>query len=371
MLTVAGKICHVGNNLLTETIYVDANTERNEIICSFFNLTTKVQYIINNRDKLKVLEDGTFLCTYSLLDTIISKLSNGDISISLTDKFSLTIQKDDFLTNINVLDPSLFVELTFPDVQENSFELNTNIFYDIKNKLLQCCISKESNKTSFYNENILSQVCINSVNNERKLNIYTTDSFRVALLTLNNFENNNINFTVNQEFINFMISTFNENEIIKFFEKNNNIYFQTPKFKFIYRKTDTVFPSVLSVMNTNDAIASAIVNAKTLYNAIDRGYFVVAGEKIPVSTFTRDQNRLIMNFKSLDVGSVQETIDLQNSEGRDITVHLNSKLLLPMIKAFGDSDIKLYWLEVKNQYRLFFEDLSNPNFKQLLLLLRE
>lgn len=367
ILKIAGTVCSSNSiNLLLECILIEADKEKNTISCTFLNNILKVNYLTDK--DVEVIESGTVLSNVKTLDSIISKLPESELTIEKIDTKSLRIEKTNFVSNINILDETLFIPIDF-EIKQNleSFKLNSSIFRQIKNKIFHSCLSKNENNTS-----ILSGIYFDTKQNDHEIDIISTDSFRISKLTEKFTSDIKTSFIFEPEIIEFIDSNIKEETDVNFYIDNSHVYFKINELTIISKLKDGSYPNVYYVLNTQNANASFEINAKTIYDVVDRGAFIVSSNKLHAVTLSMINNdELIINFKSEEVGDICETIKISNFIGTPISkIVFNSKYLLQTFKSFGESDIRISFFNDDIKKIIIFEDLNNKNYKQLVLPLR-
>ncbi len=360
VLEMANTIINENNiNIALTNVLIEADFNNNSLICTFTNESISVRSIIN--EKLKIEKNGKVLIKVKILKGIISKLQNGDITLEKVDN-NLRITNETFDAHINCLDDSMFIKLDFEWDTNLNFKMNNTVLSEIQKKLSHCLLSKMEKQA------ILNGVYFDNVNEPGIINLVATDSYKVALLK-KPFNAPSFKVVVDHDFIIF---------INQFAETNEEIEFALTDTKIMARWKNNIvsskliigtYPNIYNVFNVDEGETSEfLMNAKDFYNIIEHGMFLVNSEKTPSMRVLVKNENLEVSFKSLEIGSSYEKIEIKNFKGKDIDFIVNAKFMSSILKAFEDHNIRTYFSAPNKP--IIFADVIEKDFLQLVLPMR-
>ncbi len=367
VLKVANDVCTVSQAITTECIYIEANKEQNQIIFKFYNLSLKVQYILDT--DFTIEESGATLIKTRMLYDITNTLPNQEIQLVLVENNWLHIQQGSFETNIVTLDPSLFIELINRiDESWEHFELNSNIFRSIKNKLYHSCADiKDITKANY---KMLTGIQFDSKTVDGKLNIVACNSKKISVLTYD-FSGSKFNITLDQATINFIISNTNENQNVTIYFDGTYVDYRIGNIIVRSKLIDGSFPDTNKFFSSTESICSYKISTKALVNAIDRGQVIVQSNKNPTVDMYANNDTLSISFKSQEVGNLNDVLPISNFSGISERITVSIKFLSSILKSFGDAEITINYVNTNNMVsKIILYDEKDENYKQLLALFR-
>ncbi|MGL4951719.1 MAG: hypothetical protein ACRC4L_01900 [Mycoplasma sp.] len=361
VLKIASSVISSGHiNPLYDCILIKADQETNSISFISLNDSVKFKYVLN--ENLTVNESGVIFLKFRNLEAIISKLTGCDITLELIDTTSLRITKENFESNINILDERVFIDIDF-EINENwdKFILNSNLFTTVEKKLFHCCLPKLE-KISH-----LNGIYFDSTTYENEIYISSTDSYKVAMLN-KPYEGIKFKLILETDLIKFINSNIGPDQEISFFMTNSNLFLKWGNITLITKINSAAYPNIYNTFNLPENHTSFNVNSNALYNVVERGNFIVASKKSPIVGIKTINPQLEISYKSTDIGSSFENIGIENFNGIDFNVILNSKYLITILKAFDGHQISFNYIDPNRQ--IILKDIEDSSFKQLLLPLR-
>lgn len=184
---------------------------------------------------------------------------------------------------------------------------------------------------------------INLVVKDNILECTATDSYRLAkkIIKLQNPIKEPANVIISSKNIQEMLKMLEGNDDIlelHFFENKvmlsiDNLFFQTSLLN------DT-FP------NTNNTIATDFttqieVNLSDIINVIDRASILNQLKDIPTINFSITENKIYVSSYSVELGKVEEIIEVNKIKGNDLKISFSSKYMLEALKTFKTEKILL------------------------------
>ena len=194
-----------------------------------------------------------------------------------------------------------------------------------------------------------------------------TDSYRLAKKEIkflnNNF--NEINIVVPSKNVNDLIKLLeDEEDVIKLSVFNNkvlfkykNIYFQSSLLNGSYPNTNNLIPNEFEIIieaNTNE-----------FFNVIDRASLLTQAKEKNIIQLEIKDNNLIITSQSLEIGKVEEKMECENIENKNLIISFSAKYMLEALKTIkGDKITLLLNGEIKP---IIIKDKESNDLTQLIL----
>lgn len=361
ILEMANLIINEDNiNPVLTNILINASIDENKITCIFSNENISVKVDIN--EKIQVEKKGKVLIRAKILKGIISKLPNEDITLEQISN-SLKIFNSTFDANVNLLDENMYLNINFNSNSNCEFQIKSDIINEAYRKTNHC-LANATDKNL-----IINGICIDSINDEQLINFITTDSYRIALYK-KHFVGPKFKIVVDINLLIFITHFSKLNENILFNIDQNKIYIKWDNIVIIAKIMLGTYPNVYNIFNSqNTQTSEFVVNAKQLFNVIDRGMYLVNNDKTPTTSISINQNFLEATFKSIEIGSSSEKIPIESINiEENIKFIINARFLNSSLKAFDDHDVKLIYTGVNKP--IIIADLKEKDFIQLILPMR-
>lgn len=272
--------------------------------------------------KLNVEDEGTILIEAKYLQEIVRKLDCEMLTIESYDESSNQILSDNGTFNLNGISIEKYpvLDLSQP---ETVVEIPGLILKDCINQTIFACSDKDTRP-------VLSGVNFNFEN--EKLYCSATDSYRLSQKTAEVNHDLNTSITIPAKAL---------NEVLKSLSDDNGLVtlrFNNKKAQFIFDKTmiqttliDGKFPDVSRIIPKSYK-TSLKINAKEIYNAIDRTSFIKS-EKKHIARLECSPMEIRIKTNSADIGSSDEAINDAIYEGEPLTLSVNGNYLIDAIKA--------------------------------------
>ncbi|MGL4948441.1 MAG: DNA polymerase III subunit beta [Mycoplasma sp.] len=361
ILKISSSFVSSGNiNPIYDGILVKANQESNTLSFVTLNDNFKFNYMLDH--DLTVISSGVVFLKYRNLEAIISKLQSCEITLEKIDSNSLRITKQNFESNMNIIDESIFIDIDFKiNPSWDSFTLNSNLLNLVEKKIFHCCLSKTERVSH------LNGVYFDSNTKENSLLISSTDSYRAALLE-KEYSGNKFQIILEQDLIKFLNVNSLVNQPIDFYTSNSNLYVKIDNMTLISKINTSTFPKFYSTFETPEKTTDIAINSNALFASIERGNFIVNTSRNPMVWIKTKNPQLEVSFKSPDIGNCLEFLDTEKFEGEDFKIVFNSKLLLPVLKAFEGHSISLHYIDPNRQ--VIIKDEEDSSYKQIILPIR-
>ena len=347
------------NNPIFNYSLLEIKNNNSKIISN--NGNTISQYQINNNE-LNIIEEGQILINPKTLLEIANKLNDEWIELNKIDDTVLIIKTNKFNGQINLISNFEYPNINF---EEN---INEKIVFDIND--IDQIIQKVSWSTlPITNE--LKPICgvyIDTEINEGKITCLGTDSYKITYLMLENKNNSNFKFIIENTTLKIMSEIFkwtNDKEFKLSFNEMNKLIINNENLTLIDKVMYGQYPS--SILNNAFNIKENVIvntNKKDIQTALERGKIFVNTERTPFVLINIENQKMYFEFNSYEFGSSKEEINTTNINGNDLKILLNVNFLLNLINTIDNDKIQIVF-ENDNKPIVIYNE--NPNFKELLL----
>lgn len=323
---------------------------KNKIEFFSFSHLFSANYEITN--DFECFNEGELVIKAKIFFNIVSKLDD-EIILEKVDKNSLYIKSNNFESNINLIDETLFPEITF-DVEGNYKEINikSNILYEVEKKLINF-VSKQDNVMSYINFSVTNKV----------LQIAATDSAKLGVLKYD-VDLDDLNIKIHPLLLKWLSSFYKNDEEITFKIFDDILIIKYRNLTIKNNTWNDVYPDISPLINITPSLMFNVEKNKIL-KALERGISLYDGDSAKIRTkLEGTQNEIIIKFwNELNASSV-ETIEINRiSEGK-IDVTLSAQYLIQIIKNF-EGDIITFKFSSET-FNILFNDNYQDNFIQLL-----
>jgi DNA polymerase-3 subunit beta len=133
------------------------------------------------------------------------------------------------------------------------------------------------------------------------------------------------------------------------------------------RLLEGTYPSAIKTIEGNNQF-NFLVNKTDFINAIERGMIVASGDKKPSITINIQHDKLKLTCRSVECGASYEELDIQGNVNETITISLNAKLLLDLIKNINTE--KAIFEFTSNNKPIIIKNENDTNYVSLILPIR-
>ena len=282
------------------------------------------------KDKIKKIEKtGTIVIQSKYLLEIIRKLPNTDIKIEVVDGLKIIISTDSTVYNLNCLNTADYPQLNFEKSKQPIV-----IASDVLKKVIHQTIFAVSTQES---RPLLTG--LNFKINGNILECIATDSYRLAKKTI----------TLDEQYDSYdlVIPGKNINELDKIISGDGNVEIHPFNNKIIFVYENYQFQSSLlsgSYPNTANLIPSDFeiiltTSLNSYFSAIDRAALLTQNkDKNIVKMETKASELLITSYAS-EIGKVEETVSINKSSSKDLSISFSSKYMLEALKTLEDEEL--------------------------------
>lgn len=338
---------------------LDIKNNNSKIISN--NGNTILQYLINQK-KIEIFEEGQILINPRTLLEIANKLNDEWIELNKIEETVLIIKTNKFNAQINLINNFEYPITNFDNYNNEKINFTINDIDQIIQKI---------SWSTLQITNEVKPICgvyIDSEINSNKITCLGTDSYKITYLTLENKNNSNFNFIIDNTTLKIMSELYkwtndpnfklSLNEMNKLFIENENLVLID---KVMYGE----YPKLVlnNAFNINSNIIISVFK-KDLQSALERGKIFVNSERTPLVLINIENNKMFFEFSSYEFGSSKEEINIKKIEGNNLKILLNVNFFLNLINTIDVDNVELHFESDTRPVVIYNE---NPNFKELLL----
>ena len=315
-----------------------------------------IQTFIDKKDIKSIDEIGcSIIYGKSLLD-IIRRLPNTDIQIENFENNEVSFKTDNSIYNFNCFRIEDFPNISLDEIK-NPIIINSLLFKEIINKTSFACSMQESRP-------LLTGVNLKIQGNV--LECIATDSYRLSKVT-------HTLDKLYEENINIVIPSRNINELVKILDLDEDLEIHVFSNKIIFRINNIIFQSSLlngNYPNTDNSIAKEFkyiikVDLKDLYNTLDRAALLTQSKEKNIIDMEINNNMLIIKASSIEMGKVEEKINVENQTNNNIKISYSAKYMLEALKMFNKE--KIYLLLNGEISPIIIKEEDNEELIELIL----
>ncbi len=347
-------------NPLLDNFLLIAEQNTLTVICGNQN-NDKLKFVI--REGFEIIKEGKILLKSKILSKIVNNLKNEKIVLEKVEENTLKINNSTFEAEIVLLKTNEYFDYQFNlSEEENVFNLSYDQIQIIIDKMSHAILVNNNLTNSVMNNiHFLSDV------DNKKLKLSATDGFKISFLELDFDVNLNLDFIINIEILKRVMNLSSKNSDIRMSIKENNVYFEFDGILIFSSLVVGQFPNVENFF-INNPIINFSIDKNELLNSLEKGSIFVIKEDTPIVDITIEKNQMIINFKSLEIGSSVETLNIKNHIGDRIKILLNVNYLSSILKAFENDIVKF---EIESYIKpIIIKDEKNISFKQLISPIR-
>lgn len=325
------------------------------------NGNTILQYLINQK-KIEIFEEGKILINPKTLLEIANKLNDEWIELNKIEETVLIIKTNKFNAQINLIN-----EFEYPITNFDNYN-NEKINFTIND--IDQIIQKVSWSTLPITNEIkpICGVYIDSEINTNKITCLGTDSYKITYLTLENKNNSNFNFIIDNTTLKIMSELYkwtNDSNFKLSLNEMNKLFIENENLILIDKVMYGEYPKLVlnNAFNINSNIVINVLK-KDLQSALERGKIFVNSERTPLVLMNIENNKMFLEFSSYEFGSSKEEINIQKIYGNNLKILLNVNFFLNLINTIDVDNVELHF-ENDTKPVVIYND--NTNFKELLL----
>lgn len=321
-----------------------------------------IQTIIesNNDEEFKIDNEGSIIIQGKYILDIVRKLPDDYINIEVIDELKILIYTENSEFNLNGISES-----EYPNIGLEESKKKVDIRGGtLRNIVLQTAFAS-SNEES---KPVLTGINFNIVGDILECN--STDSYRLArkVIKLDKESEENYNIVIpSHNLLEFTKILGEDEEIVELHIFNNKILFKTGNLKFESRLINGTYPNTSNLL-PDDSMMIISTNLDALYNVIDRVSILTSDKEKNIVTLETTGNTLILKSSSVEIGRVEEKMNITKNNSEDIKISFSAKYMMEALKSFSTETVDLHFVgEIKP---ILIKSSEDESLTQLVLPIR-
>lgn len=317
-----------------------------------------IQTFIPKSDEMDIKETGSIIIQGKYILDIVRKIPDEKINIEVFDETKIIISTNNSEYNLNGIN-----KRDYPNI---NLEENKEFI-----KIDAVSLKKMINQTAFATSADESRPQLTGINFKivgDELECNATDSYRLArkILKLKNMSKESYNIVVPSKNLVEYVKIIGEDDIeLHIF--NNKILFKTTNLLFQSRLINGSYPNTANLL-PKDSFLKVIVNINDLYNVIDRVSILTSDKEKNIVTLETNENNLIMKSSSIEIGHVEEKMNIKKDTDKDIKISFSAKYMMEALKVFEGEEATITFVGEINP--IIIQDENEENLIQLVLPIR-
>ena len=311
-------------------------------------------------DDFKIENEGSIIIQGKYILDIVRKLPDEFINIEVIDELQIMIYTENSEFNLNGINESEYPNIGLEE-SKKKIDIKAGLF---KNIVFQTAFAT-SNEES---KPILTGINFNIAGNILEVN--STDSYRLArkVVELEKSSEENYNIVIpSRNILEFTKILGDNDEIVELHIFNNKILFKNGNLKFESRLINGTYPNTSNLL-PEDSFLIVSTNLTDFYNVIDRVSILTSDKEKNIVTLETNGNILILKSSSVEVGRVEEKMNITKNNKEDIKISFSAKYMMEALKSFSTDTVDLHFVgEIKP---ILIKSTEDTSLTQLVLPIR-
>jgi len=321
-----------------------------------------IQTIIesNNEEDFKIENEGSIIIQGKYILDIVRKLQDEYINVEVIDELKILIYTENSEFNLNGISESEYPSV---GLEESKKKVDLNVG-TLRNIVFQTAFAS-SNEES---KPVLTGINFNIVGDVLECN--STDSYRLArkVIKLDKSSEENYNIVIPSHNLLELTKILGDDEdIVELHIFNNKILFKTGNLKFESRLINGTYPNTSNLL-PDDSMLVISTNLNDFYNVIDRVSILTSDKEKNIVTLETNGNTLVLKSSSVEIGRVEEKMQIQKNNSEDIRISFSAKYMMEALKSFSTETVDLHFVgEIKP---ILIKSSEDESLTQLVLPIR-
>ncbi len=314
-------------------------------------------FIPQNKD-MTIDDTGTIIIYGKYILDIVRKIEDENINLEVFDDSKIIISTEKSEYNLNGINKKDYPNINLEE-NKNPIVIDTKDFKKMVNQTTFATSQDESRPQ-------LTGVNFKIVKDEIECN--ATDSYRLARKIIK----------INQdsdEVYNIIVPSRNLIELAKIIDEekvelhifNNKILFKSGNTLFQSRLINGSYPNTANLL-PKDSLLKVFVNINELYNVIDRVSILTSDKEKNIVNLETKGNELIMRSNSVEIGRVEEKMNINKDNDKEINISFSAKYMMEALKTFEGENATINFVGEVNP--IIIKDDKEDNLIQLVLPIR-
>lgn len=342
-------------------IKFELNKKKLVLTASDNDITIQTTIDCNNEDEVKVVEEGSIIIQGKYILDIVRKLPDKYINIEVIDELKILIYTENSEFNLNGISESEYPTITLEE-SKKKIDVNANVFKDLVNQTAFAASNEETKPVlTGLNFNIIGDI----------LECNSTDSYRLArkVIKLDKPSEDNYNIVIpSHNIVEFSrLIGDDEDEVVEVHIFSNNVLFKYKTLLFQSRLINGTYPNTSNLL-PNEANLIITADLNEFYSVIDRASILTSDKEKNIVTLETDGNTLLLKSSSLEIGKVEEKMQVKKSVNDDIRVSFSARYMMDALKSFDSQTVEIHYVgEVKP---IIVKTSEDDTLTQLVLPIR-
>ena len=336
-------------------IKFELNKKKLVLTASDNDITIQTTIDCNNEDEVKVEEEGSIIIQGKYILDIVRKLPDKYINIEVIDELKILIYTENSEFNLNGISESEYPTITLEESKKK-------VFKDLVNQTAFAASNEETKPVlTGLNFNIIGDI----------LECNSTDSYRLArkVIKLDKPSEDNYNIVIpSHNIVEFSrLIGDDEDEVVEVHIFSNKVLFKYKTLLFQSRLINGTYPNTSNLL-PNEANLIITADLNEFYSVIDRASILTSDKEKNIVTLETDGNTLLLKSSSLEIGKVEEKMQVKKSVNDDIRVSFSARYMMDALKSFDSQTVEIHYVgEVKP---IIVKTSEDDTLTQLVLPIR-
>ena len=314
-------------------IKFELNKKKLVLTASDNDITIQTTIDCNNEDEVKVEEEGSIIIQGKYILDIVRKLPDKYINIEVIDELKILIYTENSEFNLNGISESEYPTITLEE-SKKKIDVNANVFKDLVNQTAFAASNEETKPVlTGLNFNIIGDI----------LECNSTDSYRLArkVIKLDKLSEDNYNIVIpSHNIVEFSrLIGDDEDEVVEVHIFSNKVLFKYKTLLFQSRLINGTYPNTSNLL-PNEANLIITADLNEFYSVIDRASILTSDKEKNIVTLETDGNTLLLKSSSLEIGKVEEKMQVKKSVNDDIRVSFSARYMMDALKSFDSQTVE-------------------------------
>ena len=318
-------------------IKFELNKKKLVLTASDNDITIQTTIDCNNEDEVKVEEEGSIIIQGKYILDIVRKLPDKYINIEVIDELKILIYTENSEFNLNGISESEYPTITLEE-SKKKIDVNANVFKDLVNQTAFAASNEETKPVlTGLNFNIIGDI----------LECNSTDSYRLArkVIKLDKPSEDNYNIVIpSHNIVEFSrLIGDDEDEVVEVHIFSNKVLFKYKTLLFQSRLINGTYPNTSNLL-PNEANLIITADLNEFYSVIDRASILTSDKEKNIVTLETDGNTLLLKSSSLEIGKVEEKMQVKKSVNDDIRVSFSARYMMDALKSFDSQTVEIHYV---------------------------
>lgn len=324
------------------------------------DITIQTTIESNSDDEFRIENEGSIIIQGKYILDIVRKLPDEYINIEVVDELKILIYTEKSEFNLNGISESEYPNVGLEE-SKKKIDINAGILKSIVNQTAFATSNEESKP-------VLTGINFNIVGDVLECN--STDSYRLArkVVKLERTSEDNYNIVIpSHNLLEFVKILGDDEEEVELHIFNNKILFRNGNLKFESRLINGTYPNTSNLLPDNSMLIVS-TNLNEFYSVIDRVSILTSDKEKNTVTLETDGNTLILRSSSVEIGRVEEKMNITKNNDENIKISFSAKYMMDALKSFSTENVDLHFVgEIKP---ILIKSSEDETLTQLVLPIR-